>query len=600
MSGLQRGEPAALWNTRGFSREEIETDLAHPRISETSAHPSVRLAQLDRVLDLFDAARFSADVEIQSMARNALWGALGTSGGSRGEAATREALSRMLREAWAIEDAKPGLADRDSDFLADFIALVSVDLNFPNDADGLAIRTLVYRNLAREGHPRIADNARWRLYDHVRGVLVGAVEAGTVRGSEIAIHALYAAHEDISEQLKDVAPHTRPRRPSPQELWDLLSDQHEALTAMSLWAPVVRSRHLLDERLRPLVLEGLTQPRNPSWLLAHFSAGTGHQESLGPIVLLEHEKAILAPTSPRPFSSSVSDGRFSKAVEAAMARDGRGILLLAANPMLPSPVLHRTLAQLAEARVDTVEFAILEPRIPESTGDVIVALPMIISRKNDISPAGRALHQARIKIHLVGRGAHISIDDRWLSFAPASLEATLQDLRLAYPREKAVALTLDPDVLMTQLLNLIAALGGGLEPRFSAVGWLAERPLPDPSPTRGADDVFDRRVQLGNISKTPQIDQPYPLQPDDQSRLEMTVAGLTKCLPELEKLLPRAGVTVDLVFNEGRLVEAELPHKKKVGANGLALERCIQEEFWAFRLRHHRDRVTATVHFSSS
>ncbi|MGB1277142.1 MAG: hypothetical protein ACPG77_15465, partial [Nannocystaceae bacterium] len=75
--------------------------------------PSTRVYRLDRLLDLFDAARFSSDRDM----REHLWIGLGGGATQSGEGATRTAILRMLDEALALEDA-PGLGEGEQAFLA--------------------------------------------------------------------------------------------------------------------------------------------------------------------------------------------------------------------------------------------------------------------------------------------------------------------------------------------------------------------------------------------------------------------------------------------------------------------------------------------------
>jgi hypothetical protein len=563
-----------------------------------SASAEERLARLDRLMDLYDAARFGGE----PAARDALWAGLGTSGGARGPEASRDVLNRMLQEAWEVEEAHVELPEDQARFLADFINMVSVDLNLPADADSVSIQTAAYRQLAQEGHPRLTDNARWRLYDHVRGVLAAAVEVHAIRAAEISAHVLYAEHEDISRHLEDDAPHVRPERPSPSQLWEIFERQREALGAEPRWRPILEARRNQDSELGELVREALPQRRDDEWKLASLPAGTGHVESLAPVVLLAGGQLTLRPTSPHPSSYAPSDPAVVAGLEGALARDGRGILLLAAEPMLPSPDLHAALQQIAAARVSTVELAIFEPRVDPNEGHALVVLPLQVAQADDLSPASVGFTEARVRVHLTGRGPRFAIDGAWLSAEPgppSELAKLLDEIQRAYPREKLVGVSLAEDVMFSQLLDLLAALGGGMQPRFAAVGWIVGD-APSLSVKRGdpAGATLDRRARLGELSNLkPELEQPYPLQTDDQQRLEEYVGRLGSCLPELEGQIPRGGLSIELHFEEGHLRIAEAKARKLDSARGDAINRCTEDVFAAFRLREHRDLVTATATF---
>ena len=91
-----------------------------------------REVRLDRLLDLFDAARFGQDED----ARETLWGALGGDASGVGERATREATERLLQETIALEDgARRAADDAVASFCADAIMLLSTDLQPPGSAE---------------------------------------------------------------------------------------------------------------------------------------------------------------------------------------------------------------------------------------------------------------------------------------------------------------------------------------------------------------------------------------------------------------------------------------------------------------------------------
>lgn len=144
----------------------------------SGAGAAARVARLDALLDLLDAARFADDAD----ARERLWVGLGGTPRARGPEATRDASVRLLSEAIQL-DITPGLDEDAHDFVSGVIAVLSADLVVLGAAEDLAIRTAAYRAVAEHGHPRAADNARWRLYDHVRGCLVGARRLGPAGAS---------------------------------------------------------------------------------------------------------------------------------------------------------------------------------------------------------------------------------------------------------------------------------------------------------------------------------------------------------------------------------------------------------------------------------
>ncbi|MFO7562929.1 MAG: hypothetical protein R6X02_09835 [Enhygromyxa sp.] len=569
-----------------------------------------RTLRLDRLLDLYDGARFADDKQ----ARDSLWLALGGYATTRGFDASREVVLRLLDEAYALEDlaaAQPGaLSEDEQQFVADAIMLLSTDLFLPDTAEALISQTLAYRILAESGHPRIADNAHWRLYDHVRGVLDAAIVHGPLLRKDILVHALYAEREDISVWLEDLAPHAQPPLPSPSELWGLLEQHRVAVEALPRWQPVVASRAQAEAELRETAVELLPRPRDPAWVLPRLPQGTGQRESLAPVVLLAEGKRVLEPSSSRPHEADAggpSDEQLA-ALEAALLRDGRGTVLLAADPQTPSTEFVTAIDTLLRARATIIELAVHEPRL-DGEGSVVVALPLHVVYEDDLGPGARALRDARIEILLTGRGPRFRVDGRWLSAAPAlpsDVQRTLGELRRAYPRERVINVTLGEDLQPQQLVDLLAVLSGGIEPLFLAAGMVvgAAEPAPSDHPgageaKRSADPAADRALaaRLALVEANPSITaEPLAsLSEDDRARVDQAIASLRECLPELERPLPRQGVALSLPFTEGKLGELKASGRR-VEAEALArLEGCAKDRLLGFYLRDTTGALTLTL-----
>ena len=572
---------------------EVQTTRAPLEKMAASDAAGPRLARLDRLLDLLDAARFSGDAH----ARETLWQALGGNAISQGHEATREAASRMLQEAWAIEDAHPDLEGDAQQFLADLIMLLSVDLHLPSDAESLSIQTLAYRSLVEQGHPRIADNATWRVYDHLRGVMVGAVEAPAERRMDVAVHALYAEHDDISAWLADTAPHSRPDYPAPDTLWGMVEAQRARLAEHDGWKPLVDARTAQDEALRETVLAVLPEARDPAWALADVERGTARPESLAPVLLLETGSAVLEPGRAGAKKLSAVSPELPRSLERVLARDGRGTVLMAAEPMLPSPELAGAMRALAAARVAVIELAVREPRVDDDERGVIVALPLQVARPDDVGAGARAFREARIRVHLDGRGPRVSVDGEWLAAEPASpaeLRELMQQVSRAYPRERIVGLTMSANILHQQLLDLLIQLeGGAREPLFAAVGWVAGSGELPPEGGK-ADALVELRASLYSPEGAPPaLSQAFPFTKADQNRIEQWSKQLGLCLPELESR-PKGPVRLELSFVEGRLSDITVGKgvKKKHHA---ALRECVEDLAYGFRLREHRDPASVGV-----
>lgn len=562
-----------------------------PERLETLASAGLRgrVLRLDRLLDLYDAARFADDRE----ARESLWLALGGHASTRGIEASREVVLRLLDEAYAIEDlaSDAALSDAELRFVADAIMLLSTDMFLPDTADALITATLAYRVLAEDGHPRIADNAHWRLYDHVRGVLEGAVEISPAMRADVLVHALYVEREDISAWLDDLAPHARPPLPSPSELWSLLEQHRDALAQIQRWQPVVSARTSREAELHETVMALLPRPRESTWRLVELPRGTAARESLAPVVVLEPGRVSIESREWDPAAIELA------AIEGLLARDGRGILLLASAPDVPAPEYAATLRALAEVRTTTIELAVHESALPRSESDedpgmVVVALPLYVARPDDVGVGARALRDSRIHVQLGGRGPRFRVDGRWLGASPtlpSDLTTFIDKLHRAYPRQHAVSLSLGPDVAHQQLVDLLAALAGGRSPTFVAVGWMPDASIEaQPTADPAAESTLATRFELADPSLEMAVGPaPSGVQDQDWARIVSAVESLRPCVPELEAPLPKQGLSVVLEFADHELVEITASGRKLAQASLERFESCVDDRLAGFRLREH-------------
>jgi hypothetical protein len=573
--------------------------LAARAISAKAAQGSRadRVARVDALLDLLDAARFADDAG----AREQLWLGLGGTPRDRGPEATRDAATRILGEAIALD--KEPLADDSRAFIGGVISLLSADLGLGGAAEDLAIRTAAYRDVAEHGHPRAADNARWRLHDHLHGCLQGAVSAPQERRVDVAIQGLYVREDSLAAWLDDRAVHAREPAPDPAALLELLSELAAPLAADPRWSATITRRAAADEALAAAVRTTLPAHRDPTWPLASTPQGTARPDSLAPIVRVDAARVTVDLGRPQVREAAGGAPELVRAVEGALALDGRGTVLLVAPPMLPSPALAAIARTFLDARVARVELAVREPRVPADRGDVVVQLPLELFREVDRGPTATALRAARLHVHLSGRGARLALDGRWLELrVGADLEAALAVVRRAYPRERVITIGLADDVLYAQLLDLVRVLIGGPQRSFEVAVWRPGVESPPVAPVARTIAAEERRLQqraaLGQDSARASLKQAYPLAAGDQPRLETAARQLLRCLPELEAPLAAGDpVELGLVFNEGRLaqVTGERPRGKLGPDRLLALQRCAEAELRGFRLREHRDKITVDV-----
>ena len=566
-----------------------------------------RAVRLERLLDLFDAARLAGDDD----ARDVLWQALDGHASGRGVEATRDALTRLLAEATALDDL--GVADDDArSFVNDAITLLTTDLQTPTDSDGLAVRTLAYRMLATQGHPRIRDNAHWRLYDHIRGTLTAAVSRPPEGRTDVAIQAQYAARDGLEAELADTGVHDRPRWDGGPPLEALLDEHRVALAAEPAWAAAITARTERDRELADAVLATLPAPRTATWTAPLRPRGTGRAESLAPVVHLSAGRADVDAGRPQARALPLDDDDITAlgdAVRDALAQDGRGTMLLRSDANLPAPELRRALRAIRRGNAARVEFTLLEPH--SSGGTVATVLPVAVVRATKdattvgvgvgvgVGATAASLGDARIHVHLGGRGLEFALDGKWLpGIAGDTDEITrrLASIHAAYPRERTVRLTFGPDLLYEQIIDALVAMIGGAEPRFAAAGWLPDESKPAGTADLGLEQLLRDRMAWAAVG-TIAIDQPFPLAGDDQQRLRSFADALPRCLPELgpRPSKPRP-VELRITIAQGRVQPITPPKLPGVGLAGVtAMTACLQNEGYGLRLREHRDTMSITL-----
>jgi hypothetical protein len=560
-----------------------------------------RVIRLDRLLDLYDAARFSGD----ESARETLWLALGGSSSTRGHEASREAVLRMLDEAYALDEAAQSLDEASASederrFVADAIALFSADLYLPDSAESLIDQTLGYRVLSETGHARIVDNAHLRLYDFVFGVLRGSLEFGPEQRYDVAVHALYSTIEDISSRFADGPPHSSEPLLGADELCALLDMQRTA--AGERWASVLTAANPDAQSLMCATLgELLPRPRDPSWVLSELPRGTGEPESLAPIVLLQPGAMVLEPGGLDALTLAPASAEARDRIAGLLARDGRGTLLLAAAPELPAPEFAAGLAAMVGARVSTIEVAVHEPRTGDEPGMAVVALPLQVVHADELSPGARAIREARIHVRLSGRGVRFAIDDRWLVASPelpSDLRSLVARLHEGFPRERVIRLSLAGDVQPQQLVELMAAIIGGRNADFVAIGWAADQPvvaLPDK-----LRDSADQTLAVRTMLAQPRgiaIENAAEVPEGERGVVDKLASEVGACVPELERAMPKGGLTITLGFADTKIVSVAARGKGVAKDRLAAVERCIDEHTVGRRLREHAEPLSVIVRF---
>ncbi|TPV95530.1 MAG: hypothetical protein B7733_09765 [Myxococcales bacterium FL481] len=590
----RRSQVPAAPNWIDGSLAAVAIDPEQQQLAALANDPSAaaQLARLDRLLDLFDAARFGDD----PAPRRALWSALGDTPISRGPQGTQAALTALMEQAWRVED-QHDLSGDAAKFLADLIMLVSVDLHHPQDTEDLRIRADAYRDLAQHGHPRIADNARWRLFDHVYHVLDATSEARPARRREIVAHILYTSQSDIAAYLVPGPSGHRKDLPTASQLVGELDGQRRSLVQIERWRALVERRADHDRDLVETALAALPAPRTTHWAVPMVPTGSGRPDPLAPVVLAGPQHVIIEPRTPTERQVSYASEDLAELLRAQMTRDGRGRLLLAAAPDLPTENLSAVLDATDKAAASTLDLAVLEPAGSADGARRVTVLPVQLYRPDD-SLAARPFTASRLHVHLDRASASLWADGRLVP-APAGLVARVDLARSAYPHERVLTLSLGNSVGVSDLVEHLVPLIGGTSPRFSAIAWIPQAP-PPPDASQSAEDIIERRLATLSAAGSPRLDQPYPLREQDQATLTAFGEQVHQCSAELEDARAARRCIVEVEFANGVLQDVEVRARPAGRAARLAMQSCVFDVGATLRFRDHRDRFSVRIHLGDA
>ena len=572
------------------------------------------LVRLDLLLDLFDAARFGPD----AAAAELLWTQLELTAPAHGAGATRRAITAMLDRALSIETAAEGRLDENSShFLSSAIQLLNVDANLPHDAETLELQLLALRDLSTAGHPRVADNARWRLYDHVRDALSAAPTMSGARRMDVGLHALLAQEESLGPWLGDGGPHDLALRPGAEQLVALAKNQLEALEQRPEWKSLARQRGSRDEALFAAFAAAWPDP--PRARLPRLAAGSGRAESGLPRLLIT-ARGLSWTTDGKvhPFGFSDTDTREGLR---KFADAGGMSLFVDADETLPAPDLAAALRATANTGVQVLELGIRESRARvddargELSDEVWTQLPLRIVGANDHGPETQAFREGRLELEISGRGAWLWADGLLTheqALSGEALSGALEALKRAYPKEAGLRVRLHPDLRYPQLLDaLVAALGradAAPGTHFRALAWLPDQGLPvheGAQPERGAQLLAARLWQTQQQWEL-EVVQPFPMRPEDQGRADAMAQRAKSCWVELglgEKHRDKLGaVELTVQLAEGGVLEHDFAFRFLGATRGPKLDpvaekrthECLKAETQRLRLPSHRDAFEMT------
>lgn len=585
--------------------------------SKTSS-PQSEIARLGRLYDLFDCARFTQSALVREVFWTGLTGDVHVA--NRGKAATVAALELLLEEAWRVEASYPDLSDKQRRFLADFVALVSIDMFDPEDPETLEIQTDAFRRIASEGARELRDNAHWRIYDHVRAVIQRTVAAPVEARRAIGVHALYVTAADPERWLTPVRDHARPPWPPATKITEPMEMALAMLRSTPAWRDTIAQVAVEDAPLHRRLRDAYPPPRDPALPLPKAAGGIGRPDDDSPLVwVVAGGVALDSGGTPAVYATDSESEPLIMELSARLAKDGRGSLLLGSEARGASADLTAAIRAAVQSGASTLHFAMHEP-VADTDRAVVTALPLRVLNAEVMTPGIASLMTSPLEFYLEGAGLSVYVDGIRVRehVAPdAGYAEVFPALRRAFPRVGAVRLRLGDDVMYVQLLELMQALVGGSAPMYRGVG-LRVRDAGVESPALDSSDARPerhwtpgdtgwaqvRRRAERSMDGPTSIEQAYPLRVIDQERVAALGGSLSTCLPELSRL-PRSELVATLVFDEGHVNRVSVA-MDGTRAKGLATFRgCVEATAAATRLRAHRERISiqfrwARAGFSSS
>ncbi len=556
-------------------------------------HPWQRLARVQRLLDLYDAARFGSDAARLTLTPS-IEGLTEDLTEDRGPAASATTLDHLLNEALALESAQPLQHNTlYAHEVAQLIALLSADQGPDQTIDDSATKLLAYRHILELAPSMVQDNAQWRRFDYARGFLELATRAPARTRRKQAALAMLLVDEQVEPYLREGPSAARPNDPTPDELWHLVAQPLSLLAQDPQWASLARAKLIESEALRQTARSALPAPRTVEPWLPRHPQGCGRGEHFGPLVYVMNDSMVIDAHRPqaRTLAHTASHAARTRALNLTLASDGRGVLTVTIEPGVRSADLFQFLQASAASTAEKLEFACAEPSLTTTDAWSVAAWPLGPKLRNDVATA----LAPRLLASLSGFGVRFIVDGSALATLATTArdqQAMLHELRALFPRQTTLALHIGNDVVPNQLYGLLhAALDG--EGAFEQLQWLPELDLPS-IPTHGDAVLARRRAWLPWVAAW-HVAQPYPLKQADQAHLEQWTPQLAACVLELDVPPERTSAfTVSLHLAHGRVVGVDAP----AGADAVAA--CIRELSWGFRLQHHAEALTLVATLSGA
>jgi hypothetical protein len=121
-------------------------------------------------------------------------------------------------------------------------------------------------------------------------------------------------------------------------------------------------------------------------------------------------------------------------------------------------------------------------------------------------------------------------------------------------------------------------------------GGEASKPVDDPK----ADKLLAARLALVGSNPIIAVQAEPALSEDDRARVDQAASTLRDCVPELERELPKQGVTLTLPITDGKLDKPRASGRIEKAALA-RFEACADDRLLGFRLRDGAAAATVTL-----
>lgn len=553
--------------------------------------PAQELGALHLLYDLLDQARFAQDAQ----ARDLLWTVLAGGEQRRGTQAFRQAASEILARAWDLETRVEELSPKDPQWspelqesLSQLITLLSMDVNASAQDEQVRDLALGLRTLQPQARPEVSDNLNWRIYDFDRALVEAIIDAPPGERAELLRYAGL-----MTPSAEDEDPDFLPTL----DYW--IAPWHNARKALRQdprWASCIQARDPQDQASVDRLTLITPVQRRSDWDLPRIDARPQGEswipDPMGSLFLLRDEGLsadgqAMAHHDPEPLQ---------RALAQHLAVVGRNHATLAVDRMTPAPLLHKSLAAMNRAGVQSLLVAGYPSEALTPPKGQHARLEGVLVKLSD------SLAPQELYIAAFSSGYRLGWKEAMLPELLPDLEAVgmwVSRYAFAYPTRTKIQVAYAQDLSYEQRLALLLRLHLALGPH-TEIEWVARDEnapsLWPESPALAATLLTRARWRWPRGQEAPVVElktiagqEPSTT---DVASAHALATSMQQCLVGLERTkLRKAQLFAKLNFSNGSLASWEWSGSaaNRIDAKATArVNQCVQSLATSLRLPHAR------------